>query len=240
MSTGISTKQRISIGIAGVVLGLVAALTLPSLGDSTSTSTDRTVTVTGTSTIKAKPDEAVVTLGVQTQASSADAAMRENATKVNALIAALANMGIKGSDVSTSGVSLYPTYGANGNDITGYNASNQLAITVKDVGSTGKVIDAAVRAGANTLDGVEFKLSDQNTGMSDALTAAVADAKSKAETLASAGGAQLGGVLRITENASPSTQPPVFAAAEAVSAPTPIQPPTLETQVSVTVVWSLV
>ena len=114
-------------------------------------------------------------------------------------------------------------------------------VTVHDLDKVGQVIDDAVAAGANLASGITFQLSDQNQGMDKALAAAVADAKSKAAALASAGDAQLGEVVSIDETTGSST-PPVFfgrAMSAAASAPTPVQPPTLETQVSVTVMWEL-
>jgi uncharacterized protein YggE len=69
-------KAKVSWGAAGLVLGLVAALTLPSLAQSSSPSPGTggagpTVTVTGSATIRSAPDEAVVSLDVQTQAPTA-------------------------------------------------------------------------------------------------------------------------------------------------------------------------
>jgi uncharacterized protein YggE len=224
----------------------MVALTLPSLAqDSPSPTvgtTQRTVTVSGNATIKSAPDEAVVSLGVQTQASTAQAALAQNADKMNAVIAAIVGQGITKADLATEGVSLYPTYGQNGQNVTGYQASNIVDVTVRDMNKVGVIIDTAVGAGANLANGITFKLSDQNQGVNTALAAAVADAQSKAEALASAGNAQLGQVVSIDETTA-SAPPPIFygraMSAGASPAPTPVQPPTLETQVSVTVVWAL-
>ncbi|MGZ4151309.1 MAG: SIMPL domain-containing protein, partial [Actinomycetota bacterium] len=180
-------------------------------------------------------------LGVQTQADTAQAALAQNADKMNAVIAAVIAQGITKDDLATEGVSLYPTYGQNGQNVTGYQASNVVDVTVRQMNKVGVIIDTAVGAGANLANGITFQLSDQNQGMDTALAAAVADAKSKAEALASAGDAQLGQVVSIDETTGSST-PPVFydrATSAGASAPTPVQPPTLETQVSVTVVWQL-
>jgi uncharacterized protein YggE len=199
--------------------------------------------VNGTATIKAKPDEAVISLGVQTQANTAQSALADNATKMTALIAALTNEGIAKDDIATSYVSIYPTYGNNGMDITGYQAVNQVDVTVRDVSKVGGVIDDSVRAGANLSNGITFQLSDQNQGVDQALADAVANARSKAETLAGAGNAQLGEVLSIQEGSGYT--PPIYygrdmaASSAGAASPTPIQPPTLETQVSVTVTWAL-
>jgi uncharacterized protein len=236
--------KRTAIDAAGFVLGLALALTIPSLADTTSPAPGtpaRTVTVTGTGTIHATPDEAIISLGVQTQADSAQDAMQRNAEQMVAVFKALADLGIKGGDLSTTGVNLNPNYGPNGGQVSGYTASNQVQVTVRDVGNVGKVIDAAVAAGANLTNGITFQLSDQNKGETDALQAAVDNAKTKAQALADAAGAQLGPVVTISEATAP-TYPPVYvmAADAAGAATTPVNPPTLETQVSVTVVWSLV
>lgn len=239
--------KRIGYISAGVVLGAIVALTLPSLAQDTGspapTNADRTVTVSGTATIKAKPDEAVVSLGVQTEANTAQAALADNATKMTALIAALMDRGVAKDDIATSYVSIYPTYGNNGMDITGYQAVNQIDVTIRDISKVGEVIDDAVKAGANLSNGITFKLSDENQGVNQALADAVANARSKAETLAGAGDAQLGQVVSIQEGSAGYT-PPIYygrdlAASSAGAASTPIQAPTLETQVSVTVTWLL-
>ena len=180
--------KRIGYISAGVVLGTIVALTLPSLAQDTgstgSGTADRTVTVNGTATIKSKPDEAVVALGVQTQANTAQGALSENATKMSALIASLMDKGIAKDDIATSYVSIYPTYGNSGTAITGYQADNQVNVTLHDISTVGEVIDDAVKAGANLSNGITFQLSDENQGVNQALSDAVDNARSKAEALA--------------------------------------------------------
>ena len=147
----------------------------------------------GTATIKARPDQAVISLGVQTQANTAQSALADNASKMTALIAALTNKGIAKDDIATSYVSIYPTYGNNGMDITGYQAVNQ---------SMSRFATSPRLAGSSTtpsrrrepVERHHVQLSDQNQGVDEALADAVANARSKAETLAGAGNAQLGEV----------------------------------------------
>lgn len=240
--------KRIGYMVAGVVLGAIVALQVPSLaqdtGNSDTTTTQRTVTVVGTATIKSAPDEAVISLGVQTQAATAQGALNQNAERMVAVLQALFSQGIGKDDIATSYVSLYPTYGNTGMEITGYQAANQVDVTVREMDKVGAVIDASVEAGANLSSGISFRLSDQNQGVNEALQAAVADARSKAESLAAAGDAQLGQVVTITEMSSPSSVPPIYYERDAMAGAggavsTPIQPPTLETQVSVSVTWEL-
>ena len=232
-------------GVAGLVLGAAVALTLPSIAQSSETSigpAERTVTVSGTATIRSDPDEATVTLGVVTHAVSAEAAMRDNAKRMQEVIEALRGAGVAPDDIATAWINLHPRYDDAGNTIIGYTAENQVHATVRDMDGIGRVIDAAIDAGANLTSGISFGLSDESRGVEDALADAVADARSKAEALAVATGAQLGSVVRIVEAGASGPQPLYrdFAVAEAASAVPPIETPTIETQVSATVTWALV
>jgi hypothetical protein len=198
-----------------------------------------TVTVTGTGTVTSQPDQAVINLGVQTQASDAADALRENSDRMQAVMRALRALGIAADDISTYAVNLYPNYDPDGSGTNGYAAENDIAVTVRDLSLVGRAIDAAVGAGANLTSGVSFTLSDDNRGTADALRRAVADARSKAEALADAAGATLGDVVSITES-SGGFPPPIFADARGAAESTPVSPPQIQMSVSVTVVWSLV
>jgi len=199
------------------------------------------VAVTGTATIRSDPDQATVTLGVQTAAQSAEAAMRDNANEMTDVIAAIGRAGVAEDDIATAWINLYPRYDDSGTVVIGDTAENQVNAIVRNMDSIGAVIDAAVEAGANLTNGISFGLSDTNRGLDDALQEAVADARSKAEVLAEAGGAQLGAVVQISEGSTPS---PVYyrdyAVAGAEASPTPVETPTIETQVVVSVTWQLI
>lgn len=247
--------------LGGIAVGVVLALSVPSFaatGRSPGVSAPqpapsssvapaaggRTVSVTGTATLRSTPDEAVVFLGVQTESSSAEDAMRENAARMLSVLRALAGLGVNDGDISTTGVNLYPTYDSDGTSVSGYSASNQVSVTFHDLDLIGRAIDGAVKAGANLTNGIMFQMSPANTGSEQALAAAVADARSKASAVAVAADAQLGQVLTISEAGSPSIYPPIAydgtMAAGAEAAPTPVNPPTLETQISVQVTWELI
>jgi hypothetical protein len=236
-------KGSVKWGAAGLILGLAVALSIPSFAQTTppapSGISDRTVTVTGTATIRSAPDEAIVTLGVNTQAATAEAAMQQNASKMSEIVKALLDAGIKQSDIATAVLSLYPNYSNDGLAIVGYAAENQVNATIRDMGKVGQVIDRAVAAGANVSSGISFQVSDQSKGLDEALQAAVADARHKAEVLAAAGGASLGQMLQVTELGAPTPQPLYRDVMAAGAATTTVSPPTIETQVGVTVVWAL-
>jgi uncharacterized protein YggE len=242
-------RGKTTWGVAGLVLGLALALSAPSFGQSTPPSNGdgehaRTVAVTGSATIRTAPDEAVITLGVQTEAETAEAAMRENAARLTDVIAALLDAGVREEDVATAWVSLYPRTSSDGVAVIGYTADNSVNVTIRDMGRIGRVIDRAVAAGANLSSGISFQLSDESRGVEQALADAVGDARSKAQALADAGDDSLGAIVSVSETGG-YVQPPVYyddrmyAGAEA-AAPTPISPPTLESQVTVAVTWQLV
>jgi uncharacterized protein YggE len=239
--------KRIGYVVTGVVLGAVVALQLPSVAQDSGTGSApddrRTVTASGTATVRSAPDEALVSLGVQTQANTAQGAMQQNADRMAKVLSALASLGLTEDDLATSNVSLWPVYGNSGTDITGYQASNQVDVTVRDVEGAGEVIDVAVDAGANLSNGITFRLSAENGAADRALADAVRDARAKAEIMAGAGDAALGQVVTIVESSAPYYPPVYYGRDMAVAeggAATPIETPTLESQVSVIVTWELV
>lgn len=238
-------KPSAKWGITGLVLGLAVAIMLPTFAQESSPNpgteaSNRTVSTTGVATVRSAPDEALVTLGVHTDAPSAEEAMQSNADRMDDVIRALIDAGLSRDDLATSTISLYPRWNDTGSEVVGFTAENQITATVTNLDRVGPIIDGGVSAGANLAGGITFRVSNGNEAADRALTEAVADAKRKAELLAATGEDELGVVLSISESGS-SVPPPVFyGEARAADLATPILPPTLDTQVSVNVVWSLV
>jgi uncharacterized protein YggE len=194
----------------------------------------RSITVTGTGAVSSVPDNAEVSFGVETRGASAQAATRANAVELRRVIDAVKRAG--GQNVRTSSVSLSPLAGEDG-QVTAYVAQNTVTATFA-VGKTGGAIDAAVAAGANQVYGPSLSASTAAALYRQALTAAVADARARAETLARAAGAELGAVTTIVESSSAPT--PLYAAAKASSdESTPIEAGTQETSASVSVTFTL-
>ena len=203
----------------------------------TTTTTQRLVTASGHGTVTAVPDQAVVSAGVSTRAATAQAALAQNADDMQHVIAALKNAG--GTDVQTQQVSLYPQTNDQGT-VTGYSAQNSVSAKA-GVAKAGALVDAAVAAGANTIDGPSLAVSDQDALYRDALERAVADARAKAEALAHAGGFTVGPVFSVAENAA-GPQPMWSAAAvpsAAKDATTPVEPGTQDVTADVTVSFEI-
>jgi len=154
------------------------------------------------------------------------------------VLSALDEADIARRDVRTSMLSLSPTldYSSdNGPRVTGYQALNSLSVTVRDLAAVGKVIDAALAAGASTLDSLEFTLEDGRAAAAEARSAAVADAFARASTIAAAARARVGRVIAVTEGSGMDAPVPFSAARMALKAQdasTPVEAGTQEISVA--------
>jgi uncharacterized protein len=194
------------------------------------------ITVTGTGTTSIVPDRASFTFGTISQAATAAAALRASSDGVTRIVDALRRAGVAKSDLQTAEVSLAPRMNENGDAVEGYTATNSVTATVRKIGDAGAVIDAAVGAGANQVYGPNLLASDQDAAHRTALKAAVAEARKKAELLASTSGTTVG---RITAIAESGGTPQPFAATAARDSAVQIEPGTQPVEASVTVTFAL-
>jgi uncharacterized protein YggE len=198
-----------------------------------------TLSVTGAGSVKTTPDTATVSAGVTTQGSTASEAMDANARAMATVIGALKNTGISSKDLQTEFVSVNPRYDDGGQAITGYSATNSVSAVVRGLSDVGDVIDAAVAAGANNVNGPSLSRDDQDKLYRDALERAVANAREKAAALARAAGVSLGAIRSLDESPE-SPGPLVYGAfAAKADAATPIEPGTTEIAATVRVVFAL-
>ena len=233
---GAAVAAPVSAGRAAISPAVVVAA--PDDATTTATAPANTITVSGTGQIQAQPDEAFVSAGVRTQAQTAQAAQSQNNQQMQSVIDAVKALGIPAKDIQTGGVSLSPVY-SNNQTIQAYEARNTVNVTVEQVSQAGQVLDAAVRAGANQTGGISFGLKDDTALRNKALAAAVADARSKADALAAAGGLKVSGIDSMMES-SVSVPIPVARAplgAAAASQAVPVEPGQLTVTAQVTVVY---
>jgi uncharacterized protein YggE len=217
------------VSVAGallVALVVVIAATRPpvfisSPAASTTTSTFETgVFTSGDGTVSKMPDTAFLYAGVESQQSTASAAQSDLASKAGKLIARVKALGVADKDLNTSGYAVGPTYAPNGQIVNGYRASEQLEVTWHDVSTVGKALDAIVQEGGATNVGASFGLADSKAAQAEARNLAIADARSRAQAMASAAGVRLGSVMRVsdlTSAALPSARFDVGAAAPAAT-----------------------
>ena len=209
----------------------------------------RSITVVGVGKANGTPDVANVTVGVETAGNSVQQAVTDNNTQMTALIAALRELDIADEDIMTSNYSVYterqPGPMPADTAITGtvgavtYRVSNQVQVTVRDVTKLSGVLDAVVAAGANSIYGVNFSVGDTSQLEGDARTAAMADAKARAESLANLAGVTLGEVVSVSELVGGPGPVAYSARAEAAGGGAPIQPGTLEMNLSVQVTYAI-
>lgn len=151
---------------------------------------DTALTVTGSGETLVTADTAVVSLGVSIRRPDALEAQGAANEVIARIRAALTGAGFDEEDISTGYINLYAVYDYSDDleKIAAYSASSSLAVKVTDMARVGEVIDLSFGAGANTLDGVSFSVSDDAAARAESLKAAVANAKEKAAVLAEAAG----------------------------------------------------
>ena len=195
------------------------------------------ITVLGTGSTNVTPDRASFAFGTVSQAATANAALAASSQSVARVIAALKKAGVAQADIQTSEVSLSPRTNESGNEIVGYTASNTVTATIRKLGDAGDVVDAAVGAGANQVYGPNLLASDQDAAYRNALKEAVAKARTKAETLATASNSTLGTITAIVEGGGSMPMPMAVGAAKDSSVP--IEPGTQQIEATVTVTFAL-
>lgn len=236
-----------SIAVAGALtLGLLSAACAPVAAPAASSlDTRNTIVVTGTGNAYGTPDVASVQIGVQSRNTDPKAAVADNTQRANALLDALKALGIEAKDLQTSNFSVMaqqdydPASGQPRGTYT-YVVDNTLTVTVRDLGQLGDVLSQAVEAGANTIYGVSFSVSDPAQLEAEARAQAMADAKARAEALAQAAGVALGGPITISEYLStPPVPGPVFRAEAAAASAVPVQTGQMQVSLQVSVTYEI-
>ena len=159
-----------AFGLAtGLLVAVIAgpALTPHSIlaADPSTTTPEHTISVSGTGNVLISPDIADLRLGVSITAKTVKDARAGNAKSMTAVIAALKKLGIADRDIQTTILSLQPVYDYSSNSsaprLTGYQLSNAIAVTIRNLDNVGDAIDGALAAGATTMDGVTFRVENQ-------------------------------------------------------------------------------
>lgn len=213
--------------------------------DGTPAETERTVSVSGQGRVSALPDRAVVLIGVQTEADTAQEALEENSMQMQEVISATLETGVEEDDIQTQVIRLQPIYdqpqNAQQRELQGYQATNIVEVTVGNLDELGTLLDAAVEAGGNTIESIRFEVSNTDEVVAQAREAAVNNAREKAEQLTSLLGAELGQVLTINETSFTPPTPVVFeeAAADRAAAAVPVQPGTQFIEATVQITWQI-
>ena len=201
------------------------------------------ISVTATGSVEVTPDRARVSLGVETEAFTAQAAAQANAELQTKILAAVRGLGIPASAIRTSGYNVAPRQEYNSQTRTwrklGYQVSNIVVITLDDISRTGPVLDAALAAGANRVAGIEFDVKDATAAREAAISQAVERARREAEIAAQAAGGKVVGLLSLNVNSYEQSPRPMMemAMARSADASTPISEGTQSVRVQVSTRW---
>jgi uncharacterized protein YggE len=255
VETGSSEKGRrivrrgvvVALALLGAATLLAAACTTEE-GDTivnTPGSTTNGITVSGRGEAFGSPDVALISLGVQAQATTVAEARETSASTAQAVIDSVKKNGVADKDIVTTQFTIQPQYdfrSNGGQTIRGYQVTNVISIKVRKIDTAGKVLDDATAAGGNNtlVQGISFTIDDPSKLQEAARADALKDAQDKAEQLAKNAGVKLGKPMAISESTG-STPIPYAAetARAAADTVTPIQTGDLQVTISVQVLYAI-
>ena len=169
----------------------------------------RTISVSGSGQVTLVPDIARINIGVNSKADLVTTAVNKNNKQAQAITDALLKKGIEAKDIQTANFNVYPMnrYDNMGN-MTGveYSVDNTLYVTVRDLKSLSEILDAAIKAGANQINGISFDIEDRAAAQKQARDLALQDAETKAQEVADTVGVTLGEIQIINVSNSSYVQ----------------------------------
>ena len=195
---------------------------------------------------RVQPDMATIALGVTTEGPTAAQAMSANAARMSQVLAALKAGGVAARDIQTSNLNLQPKYVYAQNEaprLTGYQATNDVTVAVRDLSRLGAAVDASVTAGANQVNGISFGLADPTPAENSARLEAVKALGAKADLYAKATGHRLLRLVSLSEGGGYSPGPPMplqaFAKSAQIAAAPRVEPGELKVRVEVSGLYEL-
>lgn len=212
---------------AKIIFAILMGLTLLSLIAFLSASTQyknklsdnidvkNTITVSGTGEIYTKPDLAMVSFSVTNEASTVDKAVGQNTEKMNAVIKAVKEQGVKDEDVKTTDFYVYPRYEYQKSEteiysyppqkrvLVGYEVRQSLEVKIRDLSKIGAIIETGTSSGANEVGGLQMKVDKEEEFQKQARGQAIDNAKEKAKELAKQIGVKLGKISSFSDSTSP-------------------------------------
>jgi uncharacterized protein YggE len=197
------------------------------------------IRVTGDAVVTAKPDRALIDVGVLTQEKQSQNASSQNAKQLDAVVVALHRLLGADADIKTINYALNPDYQyrpmGGKSAVSSYTALNVVRVTVDDLDKVGGVIDAATQAGANHVESVRYTVKDQQVLHSQAVREAALKARASADALASALNLKITRIVSVEEgDASPGGPDAADPRDPSGPAPTPIQSSSFVVTASVT------
>ncbi|OGZ84502.1 MAG: hypothetical protein A2599_02560 [Candidatus Staskawiczbacteria bacterium RIFOXYD1_FULL_39_28] len=167
------------------------------------------VTFSGEGKVIVKPDTALVSFGVKTEAVKSVDAVNQNNQKMNEVIKAVKEAGVEDKDIQTTSYNLYPVYDytERGTIFKGYSLEQNIQVKIRNLDKVNDVLDKATSRGANTIGQLSFTVDDMEKVKSEARAKAIEQARQKANSLAGQSGLNLGKLISVSEGYSPYPQP---------------------------------
>ncbi|HEY7051079.1 MAG TPA: SIMPL domain-containing protein [Mycobacterium sp.] len=238
-STANKTRLRRFFGLFAAAIAVAG---LSACGSGSNSPTDaRQVTVVGNGHVQGTPDTLTVNVGFESTAPDATTAMNQTSQRTQSVIDALVNTAkIDRKDISTTSVNLQPQFGQDSSTITGYRASNSLAVKIRKLDSSSQALALITTTGGNStrFNSIDYSIDDDSQLVKDARARAFDDAKARAEQYAQLSGLHLGKVISISENGA-GTPPPTPMPRSMAAAPVPVEPGQQTVNFAVNVVWEL-
>jgi uncharacterized protein len=232
-------SQSIGLTFAAIVTLLWTVSSIALAQDTTL----KGISVTGQGEISASPDMARVGLGVVTEDKDAAKAASENAKLSQKIIDAISAAGIVRKDIQTAqyAVQALFDYKQSPPKLTGYQASNSVSVTIRDLHKVGSIIDQSMAAGGNNVQAVSFEVENDSVLRDEALKQAAKMAANKAHVIAEALGVKLGPLKAASENVERPPYPMVAARLEATNqvSTTPILPGQITVRATVNLVYDI-
>ncbi|HEY7959512.1 MAG TPA: SIMPL domain-containing protein [Sphingomicrobium sp.] len=230
--------------LCAVMLG-AAALSSPSAAQQSSitqTIAGTRLDIMATGEVTRVPDIAVISAGVVSRSTTATGALQDSADRMSRVIAALKSAGVADRDVQTSNVSLNPEYRYPENQspqLVGYTASNSVTVRFRDIQTSGKILDALVRQGANQINGPTLTIDKPEGALDEARQKAIATGRARAELYARSLGMRVARIVSVSENESYAVPPPVPVMARMEAASTKIEPGEQKLSVNLAMIFEL-
>ena len=226
-------------------LGLVGMLLASNVTLAQEAANVSRISVTGRGEVAAIPDSTVLTFAVLARHENAAEAQAQVNRALSRAMTAVCKLGIPAEQLTTTGITLTPVYADRRAEpaaqarIIAYHASNRIEVRLQGTEQVGAVIDAAVKAGANGIDGIAFTLSDDAAQRQEALRQAVLDARAKADAIAAAMGVRLESLEHVVEQGVGVFVPSLSRAMVAEAAATPVSPGQVRVEANVQVVYRI-
>ncbi len=218
--------------------GIITLFPINKAAAQAATPVQRTITVIGQGLATARPDRAIVRVGVETEATNPAEALEQNNTRIEALQAKLNELGISGDAIETSNFNIAPAYRGPNQDPNSYVVRNTLQVTISDLSRVGEVLNQLVQAGANRIHGLTYHVADEQPLRQQARVDAIQRARQQAEQYADAISGSLGQIVEIKEDSSGGMQPFAIEAGRASGA-VPLEPGEQQIRANVQVTFLL-